>query len=318
MASNNSIVQEMICTAMQRLSSGKQGDAPITKGQILEVLFQAKEILPGGNPVKSHLAYYWYVDGPYSENICSNIDNLVDMGVITYHKTAKYEAYKLASAHARTPIVPHDDHVDRAAEAVSQTARTFANIGAIVDEIYAKAPFRWYAAYRRNFQPKFESYAEATLGDRECKYTRDDISNCLDDAVLEYPTPPKFMEHRRIFMDFSKMLNSLLYSSESSIDVRKEMLCTLLNLAERIWEVFAEGVRISHHDGYYDGRAKQWKDAYKSSIDTLDSDIMCYAKKFESVRDDRRLAPEIEDMILHPEKYEFKPYVVNAESRANL
>lgn len=303
---------------MQILSSGKRGDAPITKEQILEVLFQTKEILPGDNPVKSHLAYYWYVDGPYSENICSSIDSLVDMGVIIYHKTARCEAYKLAPAHARTPIAPRDGHVDRAAEAVGRVAKTFADTDATVDGIYAKAPFRWYVAYRRKFQPRFESYAKAALDDRECKYTRDDISDHLDDAVLEYPAPPKFMEHRMIFMDFSKMLNSLLYSSEPGIDdVRKEMLVTLLNLAERIWEAFAEGVRVSHHDGYYDGKAEQWKDAYRSSMGTLDSDIIRYAKKFESVRDDRRLAPGIEDMVLHPEKYEFKPYVVNAENRAN-
>ena len=315
--SGDSLVQEMIRTAMQRLSSNNQRNQPITKQQILKILFKTKELLPDDNPVKSHLAYYWYVDGPYSEVIYSNIDKLVSMGIVNRYKTSEYETYKLTPARTLIPLVPFNDYVDRAREMVSQVIKTFSNIDTAIDEIYAKAPFRWYVTYRREFQPKFESYGNAILNSRKSMYTKDDISNCLDNAVLEYPTPPEFIEHQRIFMDFSKMLNSFLYSSKSSAHICNEMLRTLLPLADRIWKVFAEGVRITQHDDYYNDKVEKWKNVYKSNINTLDSDIILYTKKFESVGDDRRFTPEIENMVLHPEKYDFKPYVINAESSIN-
>lgn len=299
---------------MQRISSDNQRDHPITKKQILKVLLKTKKLLPDANPVKGYLAYYWYVDGPYSEVIYNNIDKLVSMGVVNRHKTDKYETYKLAPARSFVPLILPNGHVDIAKEIVSQVAKTFSNVETAIDEIYAEAPFHWYVAYHRKFQPRFKSYGKALLDGRENMFSKDEISDCLDDAVLEYPGTPGFIGHQRIFMDFSKMLNSFFYSSKSGTDICNELLRALLPLADRIWKVFAEGVRIVYHDDYYNDKVEEWKNAYKSSIDTLDSDIIQYTKKFESVGDDRRFTPEIEDIVLYPERHEFKPYVMDANS----
>ena len=310
------LVQEMIRIAMQRIS--KAQDHPyVSKKKILKVLYRAKECMSDDNPVKNHLVYYWYKDGPYSEMIYANIDQLVSGGRITAHRRDASETYKLVPEYELQPLMTHDSDIDEAGREISQVADKFVNIHDMVRDIYARAPYKWYSAYNLEFKPKFESHCNAILDGHQSAHTNDDILNWLDDAVLDYPPLPKFMEHRRIFMDFAKMLNSFLRSDSSR--TRKDLLETLQILSDRVWEVFAYGVRVDCHNDYYDDRVDDWKAAYAKKIDDLDGEVREHIKKFDvAVVDDRRLAPEVEDMILHPEKHDFKPWILDSvESRSD-
>jgi len=304
-------IQEMIRTSMQGLSEKSRG-AGISKMKVLKILFRAKKSMPDDNPIKRQLAYYWYVDGPYSEVVVNNLNLLVDKGVVIRSKTDAYETYKLAAKYALMPLhTGLNEHAHAAKKEVRHVVDKFVNIDAEVEEIYEEAPFGWYTTYKREFMPTFESYCRAIIGERDNRYATDEIANRLDAAVLDYPLRPEFMGHRRIFMDFSKMLNAFLYSSDSSSDTRKDMPNMLQDTSVRIWKAFAKIVRISSHDDYYDDRVEEWEKEYKSHIGVLDKDITEYVKKFESVADDRRLAPEVEDVILHPERHDFRPIVMN-------
>lgn len=309
-AVDDTIIQEMIRIAIQRLSK-KQNHPHVTKKKILKVLFQAKGSLPHENPVKSHLAYYWYKDGPYSEKIYAGIDQLVQDGVIIDSVTESAETYRLAPERALLPLVEHDDHIDEAGSDIRRTVREGAHTGRMIRDIYAAAPFKLYGAYNLGFKPRFESHCDAVLNERKNRYNNGDILNLLDDAVLAYPAPPKFIEHRRMFMDFVKMLNAFLMSDASS--ARTDLLKTLLVLSRKVWDVFAYGVRIDHHDPYYDDRVDGWTYMYKQKLVRLDTEIRAHTKTFEtSVVDHTRLAPDVEAMILHPEKHEFTPVVLDA------
>lgn len=311
-------VQEMIRTAMQGLSNKSRG-AGISKMKILKILFQAKKSMPDDNHIKRQLAYYWYVDGPYSEVVANNLSLLVDKGVAMRSKTSTYETYKLAAKYALMPLpIESDEHVGAAKKEIRRAVDRFVNIDAEVEEIYEEAPFGWYTTYKREFMPRLESYCKAVMGERDNRYATDDIANCLDAAVLDYPLRPEFIEHRRIFMDFSKMLNAFLHSSDSSSDARRDMPGVLQDVSARIWQTFAKRVRISSHDDYYSDRVEEWEKEYKRHIGVLDEDIIEYVKKFESVVDDRRLAPEVEDIILHPEKHDFRPIATNEAAKHGM
>ena len=243
------------------------------------MLFRAKEHLPDGNSVKNRLAYYWYKEGPYSETVYANIDHLASEGKIKTTTADRRVTYRLDPSRARIPLKPHDDDMDEASKKISRVAERFANLDDTVKDIYDNAPFKWYGAYNPEFKNKFENYCNSIRQDRASRYDNHVILNLLDDIVLAYPPLPKFMGHRRIFMDFAKMLNAFLRSDMHR--TRKDMLDILQDLCDRIWDVFAYGVRVECHDDYYNDHVGGWKRMYEKKLDDLDVEIREHRKMFE-------------------------------------
>lgn len=276
------------------------------------MLFQVKQQLPNENHIKDRLAYYWYKEGPYSETVDAGIQQLVSTGKIKV-RSDHGMTYEFDSSKALMPLMKHDDDMDEASRKITDTVERFVNIGDAVRDIYKSAPYEWYTAYNYTFRNKFEVYCNSILDDHASSLSNEDIQNALDEAVLKYPSLPEFIEHRRIFMDFAKMLNAFLLSDERA---NTDALVTLQQVFDDIWTVFAHGVRIKHHDNYYEDRVVDWQKIYEQKLDDLDADIREKASSFEAVvADNRRFSPEIEDMILHPEKYDFKPLPAGAIMR---
>ena len=306
------IIQELIRIAIQRLS--KQQNYPyVSKKKILKTLFQTKERLSNENPIKSCLAYYWYKEGPYSEIIYVNIDHLVSDGKIKIDRQGDRTTCRFDPNRALNPITPHNDNMNEASEKIRQVVEQFPHIGAVIKDIYDSAPFEWYSVYNLEFKVKFEDFCKSIqLGQEhhESRYTNNDILDSLDNAVLGYPPFPKFMEHRRIFMDFAKILNAFLRSD--TYLKHKDKFMVLQERCNRIWDVFAYGVRLEHHDDYYDDRINSWKEKYEQELNDLDIEIRKQVKIFETIAvDTRRFIPEVEDIVCHPEKHSFKPFILD-------
>lgn len=301
---NNPTVQEVIRIAMQRLP--RNGKANVTKKHILKVLFLAKEHLTDDNHIKHDLAYYWYKEGPYSDVVYANLDQMMKDGVVRVRKTHKSETYHLLPEQALRPIVPNDDDIDMAREKISQVAKQYPSMHAAVNHTYKGAPFKWYTTYSLEFRPKLESHFRDVLSGRKSTYRAQDILDRLDDAVLDYPTIPEFLEHRMIFVGFAKMLNALL--RWDLYHTRHDLLEPLMAMCGNVWDVFTYMVRILHHDDYYDGRVHDWKIRYNQESAKLYYAIREHARILDKVVvDDLELTPDAEDVILHPERHEFKP-----------
>lgn len=303
-SNGDAVVQELIRVAMQRLP--KRVRSRVTKKHILKTLFLARENLPDENSVKPLLAYYWYLEGPYSETIYANLDKMVSAGRVDADKTSNWETYRLVPEYALKQVAPHSDDVKEASIEIGRVADDFASVDDAVRRAYEAAPFKWYTTYNLEFKPKFERHCRDVLAGRNSKYADRDILEWLDDAVLDYPTVPEFVGHRMIFMDFAKMLNAFL--RWDSYHTRKDVLGMLQVLCGDIWEVFAYGVRVYHHDPYYDSHVDRWRAKYKLELGKLDRTTLKHAEEFDDVVvDETRLAPNIEDMVLHPERHGFRP-----------
>ena len=307
-SNDDTVIQEMIRTSMQRISRDKRR---ITKKHLLKILFLARERLHDGNPIRRLLAYYWYLEGPYSEVIDNNLTLLVRSGRIKKYKTDKSETYKLVSKYALRPMVRHDADIDEAVREIRTVVDEVPDRHGAVARAYEIAPYRWYKTYGLEFRPKFESHCKDLLAGRESRYADEKILDMLDDAVLDYPSGRAFIHHRMIFMDFAKMLNSFL--RWDSYRTSNDMMKTLLELSDEIWDVFARMARIHNHDEYYDDRVAGWKAAYKQKSDVLNGVILKRMKEFDAVVvDETRLAPHIEGVLLHPERHTFTPLVPHA------
>lgn len=299
---SNPSVQEAIRVAIQRLSKDDKG---ATKKHILKVLFLAKESLPDDNHVKGDLAYYWYREGPYSQVVYVSLDQMVRDGLVMPHATAGSKTYHLVPGRARQPIVTDAD-LDVARREIGLVASENPNASDAIRSTYEKAPFKWYTTYNREFKPKFKRYCRDALAGRDGIYTDSAMLEQLDDAVLDYPTDPEFMEHRMNFMDFAKIVNAFLRRNPDH--AAKDTLVWLSALCSDIWETFAYRVRMHHHDAPYDGHAKVWAEAYDKALGELDRETAKRMKQFGDVGvNEPDLAPEIKDMIRHPERHVFTP-----------
>ena len=301
-------IQEMIRITVQRLSA-KQRQPNIAKKKILKVLFKVKQQLPYGNYIKGRLAYYWYKDGPYSEIVDAGISQLVLDGNLK-KTTVRGTTYELDAQKGLAPMITYDDDMNEARNVIGRMTESFVNIHDTIQDIYDEAPYEWYGVYNYTFRNKFETYCDSIINGHASSVDNNDIQDALDDAVLKYPPLPEFIEHRQIFMDFAKMLNAFL---QSDIRANKDHLDTLQQLSADIWDVFAHGVRVKNHDDYYSGRVESWLEMYKQKIYDLNAEILEKIPPFEAaIPDNMRFSPEIEDMVLHPEKYDFTPLQVDA------
>ncbi|MBI1658078.1 MAG: hypothetical protein IS632_04805 [Thaumarchaeota archaeon] len=299
----NQTVQEAIRVAMQRLS--KDGKRRVTKKHILKVLFLARERLPDGNSVKQELAYYWYKEGPYSEIVDANIDHMMDAGLVSFHKTDTSQTYKLKPSRALKPVASGVD-VDLAKDEISQVAYDNSDVTAAVKSAYRVAPHKWYTTYNRRFGPRIDRHFEDILAGRTCRHSSQEILSELDDAVLDYPTDPNLMGHRMAFMDCAKMLNAFLRRESYHTD--KDTTEMLQNLCAAVWDVFAYGMRVYHHDPQYDSRMEKWMAKYNEELHNLDRETIRSMEVFGDVGVDvPDMSPEMEDLLRHPENHVFTP-----------
>ena len=298
--SAENVVQEMVRAAVRRLAD-KRGRPYVTKKEILGVLFKTKMNLPDGNPVKKDLAYYWHLEGPHSEVVYDALYGLAASGVASYGKTERCEVYRPGPKHAGRPLAPPGDDLDTARRELDGVVAGFVDVKTMVAEIYRDhAPYEWYAAYKEEFKPKFQTYCNAILQSRPARHAPEDVIRWLDRIVVEYPPLPEFIEHRRMVMDFSKMLHAVMGSDPRH--EHKDLLRELHSLCGRIWEVFAYGVRLKYHDEHYEDRVEEWKRKYWEVVSKLDEDIREQVTVFgRIVQDNVRLAPDIVAVLENPD-----------------
>ena len=200
-----------------------------------------------------------------------------------------------------------DAHMDEAKDAINSVMDEFTHIDALVKEVYRTAPYKWYDTYNLKFKVRFNNFCNGVSSSNRSTgtYSREDILQNLEDVVLDFPLFPDFSELRRIFMRFARLLNSFLHT-DNCLE-RKDLFSILQKISESIWDVFTYGVRIKHHDVYYENNMDNWTETYNTEINSLDADLCRNQDKIKQASTYVvKLAPSVLDMKQHPEKYGFE------------
>ena len=298
-------VQELVRIVFARMYTRKKRRY-ISKKDVLKILFQAKERLSDGSPIKDALPYYWYKNGPYSTLIYKVVDDLQTAGMIT-KSNSRYKTYLFDRAKIDIPLTRADAHMAEAKSAITDIVDEFTHIEALVGDVYDDAPYRWYDTYNLKFKVRFNNFCDTAASARgnAREYILGDILNALEDAVLDFPPFPNFPELRRTFMRFARLLNSFL-QTDGCME-HKDVFLAMKDISNAVWDVFAYGVRIKFHDAYYDGEVGKWIARYKEELAKLDADLLLRQKKIERVcAYEAKVAPRVADMKRHPEKYGFE------------
>ena len=217
----------------------------------------------------------------------------------------KYKTYCFSNAKANFPLVRADQHMDEARSVITEVVDTSIHTETLVNEVYRDAPYQWYATYNLKFKTPFSEFCKSSAGSGPGERRRDNILNALDDAVLDFPQFPEFPELYRALMKFTRLLSSFLRASGYA--EHKDVFPILESMSNEIWNAFAYGVRIGHHDTYYDNKVDGWIKTYKDALAGLDANLRLHQEKIERVSTHEATAsPLVDDMKQHPEKYGFE------------
>lgn len=308
--SQYNIVHDLIRTTMQRLSV-KTKITYISKKKIMKILYLAKNKMHDDNSIKKELAYYWYLEGPFSEVVQDSMNHLISTNMITCSKTQTSETYQFDSNRIHIPLKMssdkhNSDDIQKARKYISDIVDDFQHIESMVNIIYEDAPYTWYKTYKQNFKVKFDNFCAKVLNDdyNSSMYTYKDITHVLEDAALDFPQFPDFPELYRTFMKFTRLLNSFLHTKNCT--ERKDIFLIFQNMSDLIWRVFAYGIRIKHHDEYYTEKINEWTLKYNNEMTKLDAYINQHQSQIEQISTHQvKISSHIIDIKQHPEKYEF-------------
>lgn len=271
-------------------------DLKLPETAIHMILFEVRAALPGGNPERRHLPFYWYEHGPYSEVVKSSIDALKRRGILCDEETEAGKTLLVLNARfAAVGCVCEDD----TSAIVGRIVREIdpCRIETFVNRIYRDhAPYEFMPRYRVDFLAPFKDCLASHPEGRRTPFFGPAIGR-LEDALYECEAA---LVGEPLFEGFNDEFSAYVSGAGKAFDVARTdestaypVMRATYAIARDIWCAFAGGVRILKcgHDDYYDGRLRQWGQEYRETFSALVPKVHAYNRY---VREFARCIPPVE------------------------
>lgn len=231
----------------------------LNKFRIHKLLFKLKTELSDDHPLKENIPYYWYFHGPYSEIVDTQINQLNS----DYIKTNEYNLFYLNKSIENEDIFKIIDNevIDIIDNLLKP--KNFYNIDKIVYE--EDAPYEFMPLYKLKFIKELDKYVKSVKSDETNLNLLDDIIEDNYELKVTLPLKSLFKDFNDLFLIFSTDLNRVLENYSTNLSY----LETTLNNTIRVWTTFAYGIRIDHHDKYYDNKIKTWERMFNKDLNRL-------------------------------------------------
>lgn len=268
----------------------------LTKTHIHKILFKLKLELPENNPLRDHLPFYWYNHGPFSGEVAAGITSLTRSGVLAGDVSEDYTLFELK----KEPPPAEVEGLEEATETLERIVRNvnFFHFKPFIDEIYREhAPYTFMPLFKLDFLSALQDYFERISSGQQTFDTYTGIHtevDRLEDLLYECEAETPSDE---LFTPFNKSFSTLVTAASRVFDHIREnsehtfLVETLGHTANTAWETFAKGIRILHHDNYYDNEVEHWKREYRESLSFLSTHVEYF---------DKYVLAEIKVNRLHP------------------
>ena len=253
----NMVVKNLILYLFDSIS--EKDYKGLNKFRTHKLLFKLKTELSDDHPLKEKIPYYWYFHGPYSEIVNTQINQLNS----DYIKTNEHNLFYLNKSIKESDISKIiDDEVINIIENLLEP-KNFYNIDKIVYE--EDAPYEFMPLYKLKFIKELEEYVKSVKYNNTNSHLLTEIIERYYELKVTLPLEPLFKDFNDIFLIFSADLNRVFEYHDDNLNYLER---TLKNTA-RIWKTFAYGIRINHHDKYYDSRVNDWKRIFLTDLSKL-------------------------------------------------
>ncbi len=229
-------------------------DAPISKTNLVKFLYKATREVSQDNPLKNCIPFYWYIHGPYSPPLLDIIEQLSKDGVLKHNGKGYLANY--------TRLCDHDEHFDEVQKKIRDINY---NSSGVMEEFHLdKDSYGFYISFKSRFTGMLHNY----FYDQNTRFTYKDLEDILHQTIGEFPTDILYSQFGNEHLDFIEVVVEL-----AKKDLPEKAKKSIEQTSEKVFETFANGVRILEHDSYFDSETEKWKIEFKDSVNELRQNI---------------------------------------------
>lgn len=218
-------------------------------------------------PIEEVLQFYWYEHGPFSPLIMEIKEEMKIEGII--HETDR----GLVTEKSR--IIQHDEFLQNIRAFLNQIINESYSdsSAALIDDIYnTDAPYRFYLSFKSRFAAALDNFYH----DPNTHIKPDKLITILQETIGDLPNDPLFSNFKYNYLDFVELMTAVVEAKKIN-----EFGERLQNDSNEIFKTFARGVRILHHDHYYEPEVEHWKEMFNESVFGMENNMLnlyCDAK----------------------------------------
>jgi len=228
---------------------------PISITTLQKILYKYKKEIPQNDSLHKHLQFYWYEQGPFSELISKYKDELLQDGILHPKNQGFVTQTPRLFNHAselhdgNLPFTEiRDDLLDIIREDTSVNSAT------IMEDVYSEdAPYEFYITFKNKFRASLHNYSF----DQSTPIKYEQLLSLLHESIGGLPDVPMFSNFKFAFMDFIELIDALEKNHHL-----KEHGNLIYDVSYEIFKTFAKGVRIIHHDVYYNDKMESWEKSF--------------------------------------------------------
>jgi hypothetical protein len=234
-----------------------------TEYKVLKLLYKLKEELPIDHSLKNSIPFYWYFHGPFSDPVRSELNELQGQ----YLKKEHYRGYQLLNLIQEREF--DSDIIDIDVQKITHNlmeGKIFFNIERMVyDE---NAPYKFMPYYKFDFLDTLKSYEQTIKnGEENSDLIEKAIETCYD-CESKLTSNPYYLKYEDLFSKFLTNIDKL-----NRNELWLSYFTEIKQEAQSVWNTFGNGVRVKHHDNYYNSSELDWDKHFKSELNLLDLSI---------------------------------------------
>lgn len=252
-------------------------EIPLCENTIHKILYKLKQTLPDNNSIKGQIPFYWFLYGPFSEDIRRMLYELTQDNIIEPLTTAnEKEVFRFKREIAKPNNRDYADAKERLME-ILKDVNPF-NITPFIRDIYnTYAPSPFITMFRLDYQDSLKKfYKKIQLGKSDSGLLRR-LENMIYDCESELIENPLFEQYNSYFSTFVTTADRIfdLCPDQENI-IYLERLSQLGDYS--VWNTFGKGIRIIVHDEDYNSREKDWIKKYNRVLTNYINDIESFDK----------------------------------------
>lgn len=261
----------------------KDGVEGLVYLDIQKIFFHLRERLDEDNEFRDSLNYYWYVDGPNSDDVQVIVNHGKEMGVLSAEPTQRTSQGEWISLEDSTALPDEESYPDDLQEAVDAIEKVveedyeiFTDKKSKIDPIYERAPYEFQRYFKFDLRPEVQKFAEG----KPWAYGPEELQNIIMTGEAYLPLDPAFSEFNDYYSRYQNLALRYLKTVDPN-DVDPILSDRLLTLTDGIWKLFCQQLRIREHDEAYDEDLEEWEERYELHKSYASEDLDSFENRLD-------------------------------------
>jgi len=262
---NGALVRNLLIAIGEQDLKIRKEKAALSITWFQKILFDLKQKIDN-KEIRDSLPFYWYKHGPFSEVIQQELTTLYEEEVFSQITTENgVVLYRLK----KTPKVINEKSFLVAHTVLTQiiSETDLFRLHDKLKEIYVNAPYEFMPNYKMDYLERIREYRELVDLEKDnqkfLKEYKERLVACLYECESLLPLDETFSEFNQIF---ANMVGEITTFMSLNKDDDLFLLDECLKVSLEAWDCFAKGVRLEHHDSYYDDKVPAWKKDFSDSV----------------------------------------------------